>query len=175
MFVHHRLGVMNLLGAAASTIYRRRTWDLPVLAHEVSTRARGLRPRRVAGTLAVSRPNMLPSDQHNVVGTLIAPVSRLNTPPMCTPVNASLAALRLQPHDSGPPQLARLLASDSFILYSMPVAPKTSSGGGSIFQRTTDLHRYAKPSQTSQVVMCAAQTPMLLGRRVRATEWDAVL
>ena len=40
--------------------------------------------------------------------------------------------------------------------YNTSVAPKTSSAGKSIFRRTTHLHRYAKPSQTSQVVMRAA-------------------
>jgi hypothetical protein len=50
-------------------------------------------------------------------------MSRLNTPPACAPVNASLPALRLRAHDSGPVWLARPSPYGSFIHTSTPVYP----------------------------------------------------
>ena len=50
-------------------------------------------------------------------------MSRLNTPPACAPVNASLPALRLKAHDSEPVWLARPSPHGSFIHTSTPVYP----------------------------------------------------
>src|SRR5215813_10528915 len=50
-------------------------------------------------------------------------MSRLNTPPACAPVNASLPALRPQAHDSEPVWLARPSPYGSFIHTSTPVYP----------------------------------------------------
>ena len=50
-------------------------------------------------------------------------MSRLNTPPACAPVNASLPALRLRAHDSEPVWLARPSPYGSFIHTSTPVYP----------------------------------------------------
>src|SRR5215471_20558288 len=50
-------------------------------------------------------------------------MSRLNTPPACAPVNASLPALRLKAHDSEPVWLARPSPYGSFIHTSTPVYP----------------------------------------------------
>ena len=50
-------------------------------------------------------------------------ISRLNTQPARTPVNASPSLLRAPPHDSGPSWLARPLTYDSFIQYNLPVYP----------------------------------------------------
>ena len=50
-------------------------------------------------------------------------ISRLNTQPARTPVNASPAPLRAPTHDSGPSRLARPLTYDSFIHYNLPVYP----------------------------------------------------
>jgi hypothetical protein len=54
------------------------TWDLPVLAHGVSTPAGGLRRRRVARSLAILSTRMLPSAQDNVVGTLVRLIRMLH-------------------------------------------------------------------------------------------------
>jgi len=51
------------------------------------------------------------------------PLSRLNTLPACSPVNASRAALRLPAHDSGPGWLATPYLYDSFIRNFPPVYP----------------------------------------------------
>jgi hypothetical protein len=59
----------------------------------------------------------------NDVGTLVAIISQLNTRPACAPVNASMAALRLATHDSGPGWFATPFLYDSFIHYSTPVYP----------------------------------------------------
>jgi hypothetical protein len=51
------------------------------------------------------------------------PLSRLNTLPACSPVNASRADLRLPAHDSGPGWLATPYLYDSFIRDFPPVYP----------------------------------------------------
>ena len=48
-------------------------------------------------------------------------LSRLNTQPARTPVNASTPPSRTAPHDSGPAWFARPLLCDSFIHYTFPV------------------------------------------------------
>ena len=50
-------------------------------------------------------------------------ISRLNTQPALSPVNASTAFLRAPPHDSGSPWLARPLTFETFIQYNLPVYP----------------------------------------------------
>src|SRR5215212_7193478 len=50
-------------------------------------------------------------------------LSRLNTLPALSPVNASPSPLRAPPHDSGSLWLARPLTYDSFIHYNLPVYP----------------------------------------------------
>ena len=55
-------------------------------------------------------------------------ISRLDTPPACTLVNASRPTLRLVTHDSGPVQLARLSPYGSLIHYSTPVYPGALKG-----------------------------------------------
>ena len=54
----------------ARTLSRGRDRGLPVLAHEVSLRARGLRLRRVRVMLALSHAPVLPSPYVQKVGTL---------------------------------------------------------------------------------------------------------
>ena len=83
----------------------------------------GLRLRRVLRTLAMARPPVLPSAMLNDVGTPVAIISQLNTLPACAPVNASMAALRLATHDSGPGWIATPFLYDSFIHNSTPVYP----------------------------------------------------
>src|ERR1051325_5961695 len=50
-------------------------------------------------------------------------ISRLNTQPARTPVNASPSLLRAPPHDSGPLWLASPLTYETFIHYNPPVYP----------------------------------------------------
>jgi hypothetical protein len=50
-------------------------------------------------------------------------ISELDTRPMCSPVNASPAALRPPAHDSGPKWCATPFLCGSLIRYSMPVYP----------------------------------------------------
>ena len=85
--------------------------------------ARGLRLREVQRMLAMAHPPVLPSAMRNDVGTPVAIISQLNTRPACTPVNASMAALRLATHDSGPGWIAIPFLYDSFIHNSTPVYP----------------------------------------------------
>jgi hypothetical protein len=83
----------------------------------------GLRLREVLRMLAITHPLVLPSAMLNDVGTPVAILSQLNTLPACTPVNASMAALRLATHDSGPGWIATPFPYDSFIHNSTPVYP----------------------------------------------------
>ena len=83
----------------------------------------GLRLRRVRRVLALTPPPVLPSAMRNDVGTPVAIISQLNTLPALPPVNASMTALRLATHDSGPGWLATPFLYDSFIHNSMPVYP----------------------------------------------------
>src|SRR6266496_1799695 len=55
-------------------------------------------------------------------------ISRLNTLPARSPVNASPAPLRAPVHDSGPSWLAKPLTYDSFIHYNLPVYPGAQGG-----------------------------------------------
>ena len=71
----------------------------------------------------MSRPSILPSALLNGVGTPNANISQLNTRPTGAPVNASMAALRLATHDSGPGWIATPSLYDSFIHNSTPVYP----------------------------------------------------
>ena len=89
--------------------------------------ARGLRLRRVLRMLALTHPPVLPSAMLNDVGTPVAIISQLHTLPACTPVNASMAALRLATHDSGPGWIATPFPYDSFIHNSTPVYPGAPS------------------------------------------------
>src|SRR5499427_10820627 len=73
--------------------------------------------------LALAHPWILPSATCHDVGTLVAIISRLNTPPACAPVNASPPASRLATHDSGSVWLARPSPYGSFIRSSTPVSP----------------------------------------------------
>jgi hypothetical protein len=59
----------------------------------------------------------------NDVGTLVAIISQLNALPAWAPVNASMVALRLATHDSGPGWIATPFPYDSFIHNSTPVYP----------------------------------------------------
>jgi len=78
--------------------------------------------------LAIAHPSVLPSATWHDVGTPVAIISQLNTLPACTPVNASMATLRLATHDSGAGWSAKPFLYDSFIHYSTPVYPGAHHG-----------------------------------------------
>src|SRR5215475_1910720 len=78
--------------------------------------------------LAIALPAVLPSATCHGVGTLVAIISQLNTPPACAPVNASPPASRLATHDSGSGWFATPFLYDSFIHYSTPVYPGARHG-----------------------------------------------
>ena len=87
----------------------------------------GLRLRGVPRMLAMTHPPVLPSAMRNDVSTPVAIISQLNALPACAPVNASMAALRLATHDSGPGWIATPFLYDSFIHNSTPVYPDANS------------------------------------------------
>ena len=55
-------------------------------------------------------------------------ISRLNTQPALSPVNASPRGLLRATHDSGPSRLARPLTFETFIQYNLPVYPGAQGG-----------------------------------------------
>jgi hypothetical protein len=66
---------------------------------------------------------VLPSAPVNSIGTSISLISRLNTLPVRTPVNASPIPSRVWTHDSGTLWFATPSAEGSFILIFLPVYP----------------------------------------------------
>ena len=122
MAVHHRITSLDFPmrpGRHPSTA--RQPWDLPILARDVSGRARGLGPRRVRPGLAISPRAILPSVSPRTSAPWSFGISRLDTQPARTPVNASPEALRLPAHDSGPVWVATPSPCDSFIHYIPPI------------------------------------------------------
>ena len=118
-YIPYPLGVPRV---DLSDPFRGRFWDLPVPVQDVSVRARGLRPRRVQTCLALTTRPMLPSATSHGVGTLdFNRISRLNTRPAFSLVNASAMALLPPPHDSGPMWFAKPSSYDSFIHDTLPV------------------------------------------------------
>jgi hypothetical protein len=88
MPVHRWFTIIDLSSAAYQIIFSRQSWNLPVLAHEASTRARGLRQRRVTCALAFTRTSVWPSEQLNGVahidcicfrGSILRPCVPLST------------------------------------------------------------------------------------------------
>ena len=80
-------------------------------------RARGLRPRRVVASLALSRRNVLPSAQPDGVGTLKYGPFAAQYPARMPPVNASPRPLRATTHDSGPMWFATPSSCETFTHY----------------------------------------------------------
>ena len=99
----------------------RQPWDLPILVQDVSGRAWGLGPRRVRPGLAIPPRTISPSATPRASAPWSFGISRLDTQPARTPVNASPEALRLPAHDSGPVWVATPSLYDSFIHYIPPI------------------------------------------------------
>src|ERR1700730_14567728 len=100
--------VLRLPDASQGNCGLGRTWDLPVPARGVCVRAyrrtRCCLPLLL--TASASRSNCL---------------TRLNTRPARSPVNASTLPLRAAPHDSGPMWVATSHSHDFCIHYTSPV------------------------------------------------------
>ena len=97
--------------------------DLPVLAHEDSVHAQVLRPRGVHRT---ARANAAGDVAFRLVRRRRHPetvISRLNSWPARTPVNASLRPYGSPTHDSGPPWIATPSMSGVLIPFLVPVYP----------------------------------------------------
>ncbi len=105
--VHHRRSSIDFpTRPAAPSLARGQRPDLPVPAQYVSAHARGLRPRGACCT-RLSRQQSCLRVIAEALGTPDSALSRLNTRPMRSPVNASPAELLLPTHDSEPDWLAR--------------------------------------------------------------------
>jgi len=109
-------------GASPRAIAQEQAWDLPAPVQKASVRARGLRPRRASPSLAIAEGTVLPSEFIDTVGApKQAHLSRLNTRPALSPVNASPAPSRSPAHDSGPMRFANPSSYGTLIHYSLPV------------------------------------------------------
>ena len=118
MAVPHRITSLDFpLPPGPHLFATRQPWDLPILARDVSGRAWGLGPRRVRPGLAFSPRAIVPSATPRASAPWSGGISRLDTQPVRTPVNASPEALRLPAHDSGPVWIATPSPYDSFIHY----------------------------------------------------------
>ena len=146
------LYVLELPGAACGPSRRWRSWDLPVPVRGVSGRARGLRPRGVPSRLALATRRVWPSAYLHGVGTPEwSKISRLDTRPARTPVNASPPASRPSAHDSGPVWVATPSPYDSSIRCTSPVLTgarrycgdgvTTSTVTPSSFERLAEIRR----------------------------------
>ena len=85
----------------------------------------GLRPRGTGCALALTRAPVLPSTTRKVSASRTDFLSRLNTWPTGTPVNASSPTSRRETHDSGPMGFALpFIVRDSHPLL-LPVSRRT--------------------------------------------------
>src|SRR5260221_6561734 len=97
----------------------------------------GLRPRRAAQALALSRLCVLPSAKSDSVGTLNCRVlSRLDGWPASSPVNASQRTSRCATHDSGPVWFAIPLLLDRYSISLYSSYRVISHAAFSMFQHT---------------------------------------
>ena len=86
----------------------------------------GLRPRGAWARLAMAARSVLPSVQANAVGAPDKTISRLNTQPALSPVNACPDASRQPSHDSGTVWFAIPSLSETFTRYTLPASPGAS-------------------------------------------------
>jgi hypothetical protein len=122
--VHHSCTFLLTARTAPTGCGQRR--DLPGSVQGVSVRAWGLRPRGVPVRLAIAARGILPSVQGNNVGTPDSKLSRLNTQPAHSPVNACRNPSRGSSHDSGPVWLANPSLCETLIRDTLPAYPGAS-------------------------------------------------
>jgi hypothetical protein len=140
--VVHRGRAPSGFSARTAPTGRGQRRDLPGSVQDVSMRAWGLRPRGVRTLLAMAKCPMLPSTSGNGVGTPNAKLSRLNTQPASSPVNACQTASRPPSHDLGAVWFATPSLLETFTPYTLPAYP----GASPCFSRpptTSTLHRRA--------------------------------
>ena len=125
--VHH--GCTFLLAARTTPTRRGQQRDLPGSAQRASARARVLRPRGAGHRLAIAPVSVLPSVLGNAVGAPDKSISRLNSLPMPSPVNACHNPSRGCSHDSGPARLATPSLYETLTHYSLPAYPGASPFG----------------------------------------------
>jgi hypothetical protein len=136
---------LKIHSADLDAIIQGQPWNLPVPVQKASVRSQGLRPREAKMHLAVSVHPVLSSDRFDIVDASNFELSRLNTSPARSPVNASLTTLQLQPHDSGPIWVANPSSYGTLIHYFLPVL--TGAPNLSIFCYTNKMihqYRYVK-------------------------------
>ena len=113
-------------------------------------------------------PSVWSSVLSHYVDTLIFNrISRLNTWPARTPVNASAAALLLPPHDSGPVWLATPSPYGSFIHYTLPVFPALS-GRSSVYKfKISYFFWFAiwRPRATDRLIAACESPSFLLSQK----------
>ena len=85
----------------------------------------GLRPRETGSALALTRTPVLPSTTQTVSASRSHFLSRLNTWPTNTPVNASPHTSRYDTHDSGPMGFAIPFIVKDLHLLLLPVSRRT--------------------------------------------------
>jgi hypothetical protein len=136
--VLHRLRLLAFPMRTARKQLKRSSKRSPGSRPKSVRTCQGLRPRRAAQALALSRLCVLPSAKSDSVGTLNCRVlSRLDGWPAGSPVNASQRTSRCATHDSGPVWFAipSLFGTFTFslcrfsrrtTLYSLSISRRTS-------------------------------------------------
>jgi len=113
--------LLRIHGTDRCAIRRGQSQDIPVPVRETCMRARGLRPRRVGVSLALTRQSVLPSAALDGVGTLDEGLFAAQYSAHIPPVNASQTPLRSPAHDSGPMRFAIPSSYGTFTHYLSPV------------------------------------------------------
>ncbi len=132
--------LLGIHGTDHCAIRRGQSQDIPVPVRETCMRARGLRPRRVGVSLALSRQSVLPSAALDGVGTLEEGLFAAQYPAHMPPVNASQNSLQSPAHDSGPMRFAIPSSYGTCTHYFPPVLTGAPRAGPS-FSSTSILVR----------------------------------
>src|SRR5208282_839795 len=122
MPVHHRRMSLDFPDTACHSISRRRYHGTSRFSSKVFPYMHGVYDRARPGCISRWRcPRCCLPPQPTASASRRSALSRLNTRPAPTPVNASTIPSRESPHDSGPLWVASPSTYDSFIHYTSPV------------------------------------------------------
>ena len=122
MTAHHRLVSSDFPMRPPFPCEQRQSWDLPIPVQGVSVRATGSTTAQgPCASRAIDAHRVAFRHVHGVCTLDSRTISRLNTRPTRTPVNASPGPSRAPAHDSGPTWLAMPSSYDSFIHNTPPV------------------------------------------------------
>jgi hypothetical protein len=128
-------------------------------------RARGLRPRGVLSRLAIATRSVWPSAYLHGVGTPeLSKISRLDTRPARSPVNASPTTSQSLAHDSEPVWVAGPLPYETFIRNTSPVLP----AHGDMLETVTESGHPMSPLQFQKQLRLQEARPLLLAGDVDA-------